>query len=57
MHSERYDDIIVQEISAEFMRMRQAQKRGPGSPTAVPGRGDHSDVSAFRQKYFVSTCL
>ena len=57
VHAELYDDIIVQDIPAEFMRMGQAQKRGPGSPTAVLGRGDHSEVPVFFPKYFVSICF
>ena len=57
MHAERHDDVIVQDIPAEFMRIGQAQKRGPGSPTAVLGRGDHSEVSAVCPKYFVSICF
>ena len=42
---------------AEFMRMGHAQKQGPGSPTAVLGRGDHSEVPAFFPKYFVTICF
>ena len=54
MHAERYDGIIVQLVPAEFMRMGQAQNRGPGSPTAVLGRGDHSEVPDFFPKCLVS---
>ena len=34
--------------------MGQAQKRGPGSPTAVLVQGDHSEMPAFSPKYFVT---
>ena len=44
---ERYDDIIVQGISAAYVIMGEAQKPRPGSPRAVLGRGDHSEVPEF----------
>ena len=46
MHAELCDETIVQDIPAEYV-MGQAQKRGPGSPAAMLGRGDHSEVSDF----------
>ena len=58
---ERSHVILVRHIPAEFTRMGRPQKRGPASPTAVLGRGDHSEVpdfpEMFREYFFFSVVL